>query len=818
MTSSTSANIGQTVQTRNSEPSSLNVYMDPESIETKTWSKSLPTPDFLNVGRTPLPFPPPLNREMFSTPDFNCDHFLANRRHLTLDELKKELNVHLKSLKSELVEMINRDYASFVDLSTNLKGVDKVIEEVARPLGKMREEIQASPFTSNIKNILNFIERSHNFSECRGFIRKSIIPPGLHTRKEGTVILWVFSQRYVKASLQLLINIHESVRKVENLLLISSESASSLLSKVDSGNSAKQIERVAIEYNQMQYLVSKGKDLPFVANIDWRITRIKETLRTNLSSALRSALNRVKNQSNDIASKETLTQILRTYALIDQTKSAESVIRTELVAPSINEVVSQSNLENQTHSIPYTSAISSSRPVTKASKACYSLQYSKEPLALMYNRILTFINTDWFILLEITRKILKGTSFEILVNSMWAEVVESITKKLAVIFIPGIPNVFHKMAATSLFCLAEVSSQVENALITGIEMPTDSINDLQSTLKLPASKSILFAIERCWADDVFVYGLSHRFWKLTLQLIQRYKNWLLAGLTDLLSETNSQGNDKVTEINVFDLDSPVLRPLNNPGGNNLASIEIQDERLLKLLTTVAHDVENITIKIREIYQEHIITRLPESMNEQPVIEGCVSSSLSSMHSDLPDLSQNIATILTKRCTETLSKHIRSVITQFRGSNTKPPTEASYFVPHIIKPLVTFCKVNSQLLSDKRRNECNSIVADAVANRYYTIVFEHLTTLKKTEESSKIMKRLKKGKSTRSSFFSGNSNGDVGEESGALMSDEDKIRLQILLDVKQFGKELTNIGLNPLEIKGYTELYKVVEPYGMILSK
>ncbi|CAG8648364.1 24187_t:CDS:10 [Cetraspora pellucida] len=607
------------------------------------------------------------------------------------------------------------------------------------------------------------------------------------------------------ASLQLLINIHESVRKVENLLLISSESASSLLSKDDSGNSAKQIERVAIEYNQMQYLVSKGKDLPFVANIDWRITRIKETLRTNLSSALRSALNRVKNQSNDVASKETLTQILRTYALIDQTKSAESVIRTELVAPSINEVVSQSNLENQPHSIPYTSAISSTRPVTKASKACYSLQYSKEPLALMYNRILTFINTDWFILLEITRKILKGTSFEILINSMWAEVVESITKKLPVIFTPGIPNVFHK----------EVSSQVENTLITGIEMPTDSINDLQSTLKLPASKSILFAIERCWADDVFVYGLSHRFWKLTLQLIQRYKNWLLAGLTDLLSETNSQGNDKVTEINVLDLDSPVLRPLNNPGGNNLASIEIQDERLLKLLTIVAHDVENITIKIREIYQEHIITRLPESMNEQPVIEESVSSSLSSMHSDLPDLSQKIATILTKRCTETLSKHIRSVITQFRGSNTKPPTEASYFVPHIIKPLVTFCKVNSQLLSDKRRNECNSIVADAVANRYYTIVFEHLTTLKKTEESSKIMKRLKKGKSTRSSFFSGNSNGDVGEESGTLMSDEDKIRLQILLDVKQFGKELTNIGLNPLEIKGYTELYKVVEPYVLL---
>ncbi|RIB06550.1 oligomeric golgi complex component, COG2-domain-containing protein [Gigaspora rosea] len=522
MTSSTSANIEQTVQTRNSGPPNLSIYTDSESSETKTWSKSPTSPEFLNLVRTPLPFPPPLNREMFSTPDFNSDRFLANRRHLTLEELKKELNMHLKSLKSELVEMINRDYASFVDLSTNLKGVDKVIEEVARPLGKMREEVQ------NVRTIFqNVVDSLENQLSHRASIREK------------------------KASLQLLINIHESVRKVENLLFISSESASSLLSKDDSVNSAKQIERVAIEYNQMQYLVSKGKDLPFVANIDWRITRIKETLRTNLSSALRSALHSVKNQSNDASPKETLTQILRTYALIDQTKSAESVIRTELVAPSIHELVS-----HQTQPIPYTSAMSSTRPATKASKARYNLQYSKEPLALMYNRILTLINTDWFVLLEITRKILKGISFEILVNSMWAEIAESITKKQSIIFNPGIPNVFHKNYTISMnfvsdiesMCTSrksllylrnhtsyvdfmkrwqlpvyfqlrfkEISSQVENALITAIDIQVDSDNDLQSTLKLPASKSIIFAIERCWADDVFVYGLSHRFWKLTLQ-------------------------------------------------------------------------------------------------------------------------------------------------------------------------------------------------------------------------------------------------------------------------------------------------------------
>jgi ribosomal protein S4E len=66
-------------------------------------------------------------------------------------------------------------------------------------------------------------------------------------------------------------------------------------------------------------------------------------------------------------------------------------------------------------------------------------------------------------------------------------------------------------------------------------------------------------------------------------------------------------------------------------------------------------------------------------------------------------------------------------------------------------------------------------------------------LKKTEESSKIMKmkRLKKGQTTRGglvSLFSDSGDNGVLEDS-TVMSDEDKIRLQYLLDVKKFGKEV-----------------------------
>ncbi|CAB4405568.1 unnamed protein product [Rhizophagus irregularis] len=790
--------------------------------EQKSWPNfSSPTEN----TKTPLPFPLPLNREMFSTPEFNADNFLARRRHLPLDELKKELIIHLKSLKSDLVEMINRDYSSFVDLSTNLKGVDKVIEEVARPLGKMREEVEGVRIT--FQGVVDSLE---NQLAHRTSIREK------------------------KASLQLLINIHESVRKVESLLLISSETSSSLVSKDDSGNNAKQIERVAIEYNQMQYLVNKGKGLPFVENIDWRITRIKNTLRTNLSSALRSALQTIKDQSN--ASKETLTQILRTYALIDQTMSAEEVIREELVAPFIQETVKQSVLENPQQIAP-SIVIASRSSAGKSMKPRMMASYSKDSLALMYTKILQFINNDCNILLEITRKVLKGTSFEILVNSIWTEVVDAVNKRISFIFNLGNPNMFHKNYSISMnfvssienICYSkksllylrnhstymefmkrwqlsvyfqlrfkEISNQIEGTLALNVLSIDNSNNDTQypTSLKLPASKSTILAIERCWSEEVFIYGLSHRFWKLTLQLIERYKKWLTSTLTELV-ETNNHVHDKL-------MNSPALRP-SSGSGNRRSGSPVQssqnndalDEQVLRNLVIVSHDVENITTKIKEIYREHIIIKLPESMINQPIIEESISNSLSSLQSDLPDLSQKISTILTKRCTEAL-RHVRSIITQYRQPNTKPPTESSYFVPHIMKPLAAFYDSNKLYLSDKRRKEWSSIVGDAVAVRYYTILYEYLTNLKKTEESSKIMKmkRLKKGQTTRGglvSLFS--DSGDNGVEDSTVMSDEDKIRLQYLLDVKKFGKELTNIGIDIKELKGYIDLYKVVEPYESI---
>ena len=33
-------------------------------------------------------------------------------------------------------------------------------------------------------------------------------------------------------------------------------------------------------------------------------------------------------------------------------------------------------------------------------------------------------------------------------------------------------------------------------------------------------------ISKCWSDDIYIDQLIHRFWKLNLQLIARYAQWI----------------------------------------------------------------------------------------------------------------------------------------------------------------------------------------------------------------------------------------------------------------------------------------------------
>ncbi|KAG0341730.1 Conserved oligomeric Golgi complex subunit 2, partial [Podila humilis] len=81
-----------------------------------------------------------IDRAALIAPDFDTDEFLSARRHLPLEELKSQFIAHMKELKTELIELINSDYADFINLSTNLNGVDRMMEDLQKPLDRMKDD------------------------------------------------------------------------------------------------------------------------------------------------------------------------------------------------------------------------------------------------------------------------------------------------------------------------------------------------------------------------------------------------------------------------------------------------------------------------------------------------------------------------------------------------------------------------------------------------------------------------------------------------------------------------------------------------------
>lgn len=178
----------------------------------------------------------------------------------------------------------------------------------------------------------------------------------------------------------------------------------------------------------MQHLVRRGKDLAFVTENEWRITRIKDTLEQKLSSALSAALSQIRLGEVTRATKQSLTQCLRTYALIDQTQIAEKIVRKEFIRPFLTKIITQKAVEGARN---YGSPTGTDE--------------SKHPLSIMYTKVLTFASTDLQPILDITQKTLKGSNYEILVNSLWLETTERINKECKSIFAAGQTDVFHKV-------------------------------------------------------------------------------------------------------------------------------------------------------------------------------------------------------------------------------------------------------------------------------------------------------------------------------------------------------------------------------------
>jgi hypothetical protein len=79
----------------------------------------------------------------FLSPEFDSESYISElRTFVPFDTLRSELNNYLSSLNHELIDLINRDYADFVNLSTKLVDVDAAVVRMRAPLVELRVKIE----------------------------------------------------------------------------------------------------------------------------------------------------------------------------------------------------------------------------------------------------------------------------------------------------------------------------------------------------------------------------------------------------------------------------------------------------------------------------------------------------------------------------------------------------------------------------------------------------------------------------------------------------------------------------------------------------
>ncbi|XP_050417131.1 conserved oligomeric Golgi complex subunit 2 [Patella vulgata] len=721
------------------------------------------------------------DKEEFMRPGFKVDDFVIEcRRRVQLETLCDDLNVYLKILKSAMIELINKDYADFVNLSTNLVGMDKAIGHLTVPLGQLKEEVLS--VRTAMDEAIEVVERKLNQQK---------------------------SVQQKKACLQRLMNITHSVERIEKLLGIQMAPDTSETQPVNPGQlSGQLIERVATEFNKLQFYVTKSRGLPLVEKIKPRIANITTTLQFSLEGAFLDGLATVN--------VEILRQCLRTYALIDKTKDAENLFRQHIVKPYMEEIITEQ-----------------------------FIKANGNGLMGLFDKVLEFIPKHCKVLKDVTSgssgtmEIVRGYDF--LVNSVWPEIVSNFEARTPSIFAPGNPDIFHEKYLQSMEFLTrferccgsqasvkrlrdhpsyhtflhkwslpvyfqirfqDLAGSVESALITGFNNSTEQ----SSPFKLHSTAALWQCLQRCWNKEIYLSSLSHRFWKLTLQILSRYTSWL----DEVHEEETNRRKEAEKPVTMRTSASTSSLDKMSVTSETIRSVSPAPQDLLTTSTTTSNFNPPITVgqivclisdavKLTELLDGYFVQIVKPCMElagytNTDLLQACLQESVESLELRLPKFQSFVSGDVIKQCSVYL-KQVNDIPRLYRKTNREVPSKPSSYVTSLTKPLDVFLEEHSDSLAEKQREDFLLEVFSNITEQYVTVTSDVLTSVRKMEES---LKRLKKARGTDKTNDS-NSHG---------MSDDDKVRQQIIIDVKCYGEKISSKGIQKTSVVGFERLQEL----------
>ncbi|KAL5750742.1 hypothetical protein ACOSP7_025345 [Xanthoceras sorbifolium] len=746
--------------------------------------ESIPTPsphrsatDFFSdpVDSHPLWF----KSNLFLSPTFDSESYISElRTFVPFETLRSELQAHLSSLNHELIDLINRDYADFVNLSTKLVDVDAAVVRMRAPLLEMREKIEG----------------------FRGSVEGSLVAlqSGLKQRSEAAA---------AREVLQLLLDTFHVVSKVEKLIkelpsmptdwsngdvnLSEKNSAShpATLHNVENGTNIREtqsmlLERIASEMNRLKFYIAHAQNLPFIENMEKRIQSASLLLDASLGHCFVDGL---EHQDANV-----IYNCLRAYAAIDNTRNAEEIFRTTIVAPLIQKIIPHGSIE----------------VVAGA---------SGDELENNYNQIKQCVEKDCKFLLEISSAENSGLHvFDFLANSILKEVLSAIQKGKPGAFSPGRPSEFLKNYKSSLDFLAhlegycpsrsavakfraeavyveflkqwnvgvyfslrfqEIAGALDSALIAASLVPIQNSHSDEGkspVLTLKQSATLLECLRSCWREDVFVLSCSDKFLRLSLQLLSRYSNWLSSGLA--------------------------ARKVGNSGSNpgNEWAISAAPDDFIYIL----HDTNCLASEVCGDYLAHVLQLLSSCPTDVlDLVKNSIIQGGMALIALQPSIINTIVEALVEKAVEDL-RQLKGITATFRLTNKPLPVRHSPYVSGLLRPLKTLLEGQQAMtyLMTETKNKLLVAAATEITNRYYETAADLIEMAKKTESS---LQRLRMGAQKRAGASM-----DVTDHN---VSETDKFSMQMFLDIQEYGRNLAVLGVEAADIPAYCSFWRRVAP-------
>ncbi|XP_057610219.1 conserved oligomeric Golgi complex subunit 2 isoform X2 [Chionomys nivalis] len=589
------------------------------------------------------------DKDEFMKEDFDVDHFVSDcRKRVQLEELRDDLELYYKLLKTAMVELINKDYADFVNLSTNLVGMDRSLNQLSVPLGQLREEVLS----------------------LRSSVSEGILAVEEQMCKQEDI-------RKKKMNVLRLIQVIRSVEKIEKILNSQSCKDAPSLEASSPLLTGQVLERIATEFNQLQFHAVQSKGMPLLDKVRPRIAGITAMLQRSLEGLLLEGL-----QTSNV---DIIRHCLRTYAMIDKTRDAEALVGQVLVKPYVDEVIVEQLVKSHPNG-----------------------------LQLMYNKLLEFVPHHCRLLREVTGGAVsseKGTvvpGYDFLVNSVWPEIVGGLEEKLPSLFNPGNPDVFHEKYTVSMdfvqrferqcgsqasvkrlrahpayhsfsnkwnlpvyfqLRFREVAGSLEASFTDGLEDAPDG-----SPYCLLASHRTWSSLEKCWSDEMFLPLLAHRLWRLTLQILARFSVFV----SELSGRPISNESTKETRKPLAGSRDPSEDQGNHPSEAQTASISSTQ------LLYVVSDLDRLQEWLPELLK--IVKPKLEMIGFKNFssISAALEDSQSSLSAHVPALSSRIVQDLSESCFSYL-KSALEVPRLYRRTNKEVPSTASSYVESALKP-------------------------------------------------------------------------------------------------------------------------------------